>query len=98
MFKGKKLPKITPKNNKKQTNKKPTTNPRRQHVEFVGSKEVLDDSGCRGFGVVMLINDTMAVTTLRQMSHIEIDDSIKSELLGALCGSPNVICLARLGD
>ena len=29
----------------------------------------------------------MAVTTLRQMSHTEIDDSFKSELLGTLGGS-----------
>ena len=46
--------------------------------------------------VVMITNLTpatfmfvMAVTTLRQMPHTEIDDSFKSELLWALGDSPN---------
>ena len=43
----------------------------------------------------------MAVTTLmqmRQMPHTEIDDSFKSDLLGALGGSPKFVCLAPFCD
>ena len=45
--------------------------------------------------------DIMAITTLRQMRqvpHTEIDDSFKSDLLGALGGSPKFVCLTPLTD
>ena len=41
--------------------------------------------------------DIVAVTTLRQMPHTEIDDSFKSELLGALDGSPIFLASLRSG-
>ena len=40
----------------------------------------------------------MAVTTLRQITHTEIDDSFKSEFLGALGSSPKYFCLALIRD
>ena len=48
----------------------------------------------RSMAILFRIGDTMAVTTLRPMPHTEIDDSFKSELLGALC----FFCLAPIGD
>ena len=48
-------------------------------------------------GVLFISASGMAVTTLRQILHTEIDASVKSDLLSALGGSPKCVRLGPFG-